>query len=157
MAWHSFFIQFIYMNTLHNVLLADDDADDRMLFRDIMNDLGLRLLLDTVSDGVELMEFLRAAKKLPDALFLDVNMPKKDGLTCLREIKADPALQSIPVVIFSNTDNTMLVEMMLKEGAAYFVRKQHGYNKMLKLINKLFSLDKQMLIQKKELHEFVIT
>jgi CheY-like chemotaxis protein len=157
MAWHSFFIQFIYMNTLHNVLLADDDADDRMLFRDIMNDLGLRLLLDTVSDGVELMEFLRTAKKLPDALFLDVNMPKKDGLTCLREIKADPALQSIPVVIFSNTDNTMLVEMMLNEGAAYFVRKQHGYNKMLKLINKLFSLDKQMLTQKKELHEFVIT
>jgi CheY-like chemotaxis protein len=144
------------MNTLQHVLLADDDADDRMLFRDVVKDLGLKLTLHTVNDGVELMEFLQAAKQLPDALFLDINMPKKDGLTCLREIKADGKLQSLPVIIFSNSENIILVEKMLNEGAAYFVRKQHGYNKMLKLINKLFALDKKSLGEKRELNEFVV-
>ncbi len=145
-----------YMNTLQNVLLADDDADDRMLFRDVVKDLGLKLSLHTVNDGVELMDFLHAAQQLPDALFLDINMPKKDGLACLREIKASPGLQTLPVIVFSNSENNILVELMRSEGAAYFVRKQHGYNKMLKLLNKLFSLDKQMLAKEKEMNEFVI-
>jgi len=144
------------MNTIQNVLLADDDADDRMLFRDIIKDLGLKLTLHTVEDGVQLMDYLNAATKLPEALFLDINMPKKDGLGCLREIKASEKLASLPVIIFSNSENHMLVELMLNEGAAYFVRKQPGYNKMLKLINKLFSLDKQLLQEKKEMNEFVI-
>jgi CheY-like chemotaxis protein len=144
------------MNTLQHVLLADDDADDRMLFRDIVKDLGLKLTLHTVNDGVELMDFLKAAKQLPDALFLDINMPKKDGLTCLREIKASEQLQSLPVIVFSNSENIILVEKMLNEGAAYFVRKQHGYNKMLKLVNKLFAFDKKSLQQKRQLTEFVV-
>jgi CheY-like chemotaxis protein len=144
------------MNTLQHVLLADDDADDRMLFRDVVKDLGLKLTLHTVNDGVELMDFLQAAKQLPDALFLDINMPKKDGLACLREIKANEKLQSLPVIVFSNSENIILVETMLNEGAAYFVRKQHGYNKMLKLINKLFALDKNLLHQKRALTEFVV-
>ncbi|AXY77619.1 response regulator [Paraflavitalea soli] len=144
------------MNTLQHVIIADDDADDRMLFRDIVKDLGLKLSLHTVNDGVELMEYLHSATQMPEALFLDINMPKKDGLTCLREIKADPALCALPVIIFSNSENMVLVEMMLNEGAAYFVRKQPGYNKMLKLLNRLFSLDKQLLVQQKGLHEFVI-
>jgi CheY-like chemotaxis protein len=144
------------MNTLRNVLLADDDADDRVLFRDVLNDLGLAVALKTVGDGVELMELLHSAKTLPDVLFLDFNMPKKDGLTCLREIKADERLSALPVVVFSNSENYVLVELMLNEGASYFVRKQHGYNKTLKMINKLFSLDKNLLAQKKEMHEFVL-
>lgn len=145
-----------FMNTLQSVLLADDDADDRSLFRDILKDLGLRPKLHTVDDGVELMTWLQNAQQLPDALFLDFNMPKKDGLSCLREIKADPNLQKLPVIIFSNSDNFALVQMMLDEGAAYFVRKQHGYNKMLKLVNKLFSLDKNSLADRKEMNDFVI-
>lgn len=144
------------MNTLHHILLADDDADDRMLFRDIVKDLGLKITLHTVNDGEELMNYLHTARQLPDVIFVDIMMPKKDGLTCLREIKASEALQSLPVIVFSNSDNNMLVELTLSEGASYFVRKQHGYNKMLKLINKLFLLDKQLLSQKKELNEFVI-
>ena len=144
------------MNTLRNVLLADDDADDRMLFRDVLNDLGMAVALKTVGDGVELMELLHASATLPDVLFLDFNMPKKDGLSCLREIKADERLSALPVVVFSNSDNPALVEMMLNEGASYFVRKQHGYNKTLKLITKLFALDKSVLAQKKEIYDFVI-
>ena len=149
--------QILSMNTLQHVIIADDDADDRMLFRDIVKDLGLKLSLQTVNDGVELMEHLHSATKLPEALFLDINMPRKDGLTCLREIKASPELRSLPVIVFSNSENMILVELMLKEGAAYFVRKQAGYNKMLKLLNKLFTLDKQLLVQEKELYEFVIS
>jgi CheY-like chemotaxis protein len=83
-------------------------------------------------------------------------MPKKDGLTCLREIKANEQLKTLPVVVFSNSENIILVEKMLEEGAAYFVRKQHGYNKMLKLLNKLFAFDKKSLQQKRPLNEFVV-
>jgi CheY-like chemotaxis protein len=93
------------------ILYADDDAEDRMLVRDAWAENRLANELHFVEDGEELMDYLRrrgqytnlAGEPLPGMILLDLNMPRKDGREALQEIKADPRLRSIPVVILTTS------------------------------------------------------
>ena len=71
-----------------HILLADDDESDRLLFTEAFAELKLKTIVHTVNDGIQLMEWLnRENKRLPHLIFLDLNMPRKNGLECLIEIK----------------------------------------------------------------------
>ena len=93
------------------ILYADDDAEDRMLVKDAWAENRLANDLHFVEDGEELMDYLRrrgnyvhlADQPLPGMILLDLNMPRKDGREALQEIKADPRLRSIPVVILTTS------------------------------------------------------
>jgi CheY-like chemotaxis protein len=93
------------------ILYADDDAEDRMLVKDAWAENRLANDLHFVEDGEELMDYLRrrgqythlANQPLPGMILLDLNMPRKDGREALQEIKADPRLRSIPVVILTTS------------------------------------------------------
>src|SRR5919198_2950421 len=93
------------------ILMADDDADDRLLTQDAMTDARVINDLHFVTDGEELMEYLyqrgryadEASAPRPGLILLDPNMPKKDGREALKEIKADPDLRRIPVVILTTS------------------------------------------------------
>jgi CheY-like chemotaxis protein len=93
------------------ILYADDDAEDRMLVKDAWAENRLANELHFVEDGEELMDYLRrrgqythlAGQPLPGMILLDLNMPRKDGREALQEIKADPRLRSIPVVILTTS------------------------------------------------------
>ena len=93
------------------ILYADDDAEDRMLVKDAWAENRLANELHFVEDGEELMDYLRrrgsythlADKPLPGMILLDLNMPRKDGREALQEIKADPRLRSIPVVVLTTS------------------------------------------------------
>lgn len=93
------------------ILYADDDAEDRMLVKEAWEEARLANDLHFVEDGEELLEYLRRKDKfaelngspLPGMILLDLNMPRKDGREALREIKADPRLRSIPVVILTTS------------------------------------------------------
>ena len=88
----------------HNILLADDDIDDCIFFKEALEDLPFSATLFTVSDGVQLMNYLSAKTDiLPDALFLDLNMPRKSGYECLSEIRSVDKLKDIPIFIFSTS------------------------------------------------------
>src|SRR5689334_8593873 len=80
----------------YNLLLAEDDPDDQLLFTDALKALSIVHSPVIVADGQVLMDYLAEAPRLPDLLFLDINMPLKDGLTALEEIKATPALAHLP-------------------------------------------------------------
>jgi CheY-like chemotaxis protein len=70
------------------IVLADDDEDDRLLFTEAFEELKIDTRVDTFKDGVELMNYLNKEDSiLPSILFLDLNMPKKSGIECLKEIK----------------------------------------------------------------------
>ena len=75
------------MNTIkHNLLLADDDTDDCIFFKEVLEELGVDTTLTVVNDGVELMRLLsKKTDSLPDVLFLDLNMPVKDGFGFLED------------------------------------------------------------------------
>ena len=112
-----------HTNPLH-VMLADDDADDRHFFDKILKALPLQTRLVTVEDGEALMTYLSEnSEKLPDVLFLDLNMPKKNGMECLAEIKLNAKLKRLPVVIYSTHMHEKDAGLLYKEGAHYYIRK----------------------------------
>jgi CheY-like chemotaxis protein len=101
------------MNDYRSVvlLIADDDEEDRMLIKDALDESRLRNDIHFVENGEELMDYLRHKGKyadkdkypLPGLILLDLNMPKKDGREVLKEMKADPNLKYLPVVILTTS------------------------------------------------------
>lgn len=93
------------------ILLADDDEDDRLLAEDALEESRLANTLKFVEDGEELMDYLHqrgewaepGAAPRPGLILLDLNMPRKDGRQALKEIKGDPELRNIPVVILTTS------------------------------------------------------
>jgi CheY-like chemotaxis protein len=93
------------------ILYADDDAEDRMLVKEAWEENRLANELHFVEDGEDLLDYLRRKGKyadlngspLPGMILLDLNMPRKDGREALQEIKADPRLRSIPVVVLTTS------------------------------------------------------
>jgi CheY-like chemotaxis protein len=125
----------------YNLLLADDDFDDCAFFKEALEDLQISATLLTINDGVELMNFLSAkSDNLPDALFLDLNMPRKSGLECLSEIKLMDMLKHLAVIIFSTSLNTEVVDLLYQKGAHYYVRKPGEYNKLKEVILEALTL-----------------
>lgn len=123
-------------NTQFNILLADDDADDCLFFKEALEELPVSTHLTTVHDGVELMCLLNKNKDvLPHVLFLDMNMPRKNGSECLSEIKIDQKLKQLPVVIFSTSFDKELVNQMYDCGANYYLRKPNDFSKLKKIIH----------------------
>jgi CheY-like chemotaxis protein len=91
------------MNPVMHMLFVDDNPGDRDLAREALEESG-KVQFYTANDGVEAMEFLHLANMpRPDVILLDLNMPRKGGLETLREVKADDALKTIPVIIFSSS------------------------------------------------------
>ncbi len=140
-----------------NLLLADDDADDCMFFQEALEELPLQTSLNTVKDGEQLMKVLTSnVGKLPDILFLDLNMPRKNGFECLLEIKAHKKLKKIPVIIYSTSLNYEVVNQLYEKGAYRYIRKPGGFSNLKKVIYealKIASLDK---VQKPSKENFVI-
>ena len=93
------------------ILMADDDADDRQLTREALEDARLINDIRFVENGEELLDYLRRQGKYappaeaphPGLILLDLNMPRKDGRTVLKEIKQDPQLRTIPVVVLTTS------------------------------------------------------
>ncbi len=111
------------------ILMADDDEDDRMLAQDALRESGARATLTFVSDGIELLARLRAAADesnaaaLPDLLLLDLNMPRLDGRAALRQIKRDPVLCKLPVVVLTTSNARVDIDSSYASGANSYITK----------------------------------
>jgi len=127
------------------ILMADDDEDDRILTQDAMKESRVLNELHFVEDGVELLAYLngeaqyadRETYPLPGLILLDLNMPKKDGREALEEIKNNPALRRIPVVILttSKAEEDMLRGYDL--GAASYITKPVTFDSLVELMKAL--------------------
>ena len=140
------------INTLINILLADDDKDDRLFFENALKEITIPTQLKTVNDGEELMDYLgKSLEHLPDILFLDLSMPRKTGYECLTEIKENIKLKSIPVVVFSTSFSSDIVyEMNLANklfeiGAQNYIRKPGDFKQLRNIIE--LSLTKLLELQ----------
>jgi len=106
-----------------NILLVDDDIDDRFFFKDVLSELPIPTHFATI-DGQELIDYLsKEIDKLPDVIFLDLNMPSKNGFECLAELKSSKELQHIPVIIYSTSFHNTVADELYKSGACYYMRK----------------------------------
>jgi CheY-like chemotaxis protein len=120
-----------------HILLADDDKDDRWFFAKALDDLPFPTALKTVENGELLItHLLETVDKLPDVLFLDLNMPKKNGAECLFAIRANESLRNIPVIIYSTSLHNDIADILYKNGAYYFIRKTE-FQELKKILMKV--------------------
>ncbi len=124
-------------NEPFHILLADDDEGDTLLFTDAFSELGLITIVNTVKDGIQLMEWLnRKNVPLPHLLFLDLNMPRKNGFDCLKEIKSNAKLKDISIAIYSTSDNEKDVEEAFSGGANVFITKPNDFSMLKQVLEK---------------------
>lgn len=124
-----------------NILLADDDADDRSFFENALKEIPIDTQLTTVNDGEELMNYLfKNSEQLPEVLFLDLSMPRKGGFECLTEMKEDLKLKEIPVVMFSTSYTQEvnyelgMIGVLYKIGVQDYIRKPGSISELKELI-----------------------
>lgn len=123
-----------------NILLADDDKDDRFFFEKALHEVTIPKVLATVNDGQELMDYLfENSEHLPDVLFLDINMPRKKGSECLTEIKGDPKLKALPIIIYSTSFSDDIANDFYKTGAHYYLQKR-DFTELAKSIEKVLAM-----------------
>ncbi len=127
------------------ILMADDDADDRMLTHDALEESHLANGLRFVADGEELMDYLLhrgnfadpAGAPRPGVILLDLNMPRKDGREALAEIKADPSLRRIPVVILTTSKAEEDVYRSYDLGANSYITKPVTFDSLVEVMRGL--------------------
>src|SRR5688572_21641475 len=126
------------------ILMADDDADDRLLAQDALAESKIPSELRFVENGEELMDYLRRRGKFsapsaprPDVILLDLNMPKKDGRDALREIKASRELRRIPVVILTTSQADVDVGQSYDLGANSFITKPVSFDALVNVMRTL--------------------
>jgi len=141
-----------------NILLADDDIDDCDFFKSALEKFPLSPNLITVNEGEQLMRQLtNEENELPHVLFLDLNMPRKNGFECLSEIKLSEKLRQIPVIIFSTSYEQGVVDLLYKNGAQYFIRKPSDFFQLKKIIQLALALIDQQNISQPTRENFVLT
>ncbi len=147
------------MNLKHlNILLADDDIDDCIFFKEALGELLLSTKLTTVYDGEQLMQLLNnETNELPHILFLDLNMPRKNGFECLSEIKKNEMLKELPVIILSTSFEKEVVNLLYKNGAQYFIRKPSDFSQFKIIIQQSLVAIVQDTISQPTREKFVIT
>lgn len=130
-----------------NILLVEDDPEDSYLIGEAFDESRVPHQLVTVTDGDELLDFLKHRNKfanqegwtLPDIIVLDLNMPRKDGRESLQEIKADPALKRIPVVVFTNSRDEEDIIRCYDLGIAGYITKPVSFMGLLSAIQSFCS------------------
>lgn len=141
-----------------SILLADDDFTDCLLFKDALEELPVTTILTIVHNGEQVTEVLtKKGNKLPDVLFLDINMPRKNGFATLGEIKRNKRLEKLPVIIFSTCSGIEAVKRVYSDAAHYYIIKPADFKQLKRVIYEALSLitqkDKSMPLKE----DFIIT
>jgi len=131
-----------------NILVAEDDPDDRLLVTQALGETGFAGNLHFVNDGIELMEYLHCSKcresavanPRPDLLLLDLYMPGKNGFDALQEIKMDPDLNGIKIVAMTGSEMPTDEEICRKLGAECLMPKPASYKSWVEMMGKVQGL-----------------
>lgn len=122
------------MNNEVKILLADDDAEDRLIMADTFSELNLRHTVYFVENGESILTYLEKLDpdmQLPSLIILDLNMPRMNGTQTLKSLKNHDRYKNIPVIIFSTSVNTIEMVECMKTGAASYVVKPVTYKECI--------------------------
>lgn len=127
-----------------NIMLADDDEDDRNFFNDAINELKINNNLTVFKNGRELMDYLeRPDTVLPHILFLDLNMPSKNGNECLAEIRQNPKFKDMSIAIYSTSSSEKDIEETFVGGANIYIKKPNDFANLKKVLREVVNINWQ--------------
>lgn len=143
------------METSYHIFYTDDDRDDQDMFKSVLEDINRNTHLHLHSSGDEVLTALKNPPPTPKVVFLDLNMPDKDGFEVLREIRADKQISDTPVVIFSTSNDDVSVNKAWSLHANMYVVKPVSYEQMSESIGQLLNIDWKTFTVSRE--DFVYT
>lgn len=123
------------------IFYTDDDPDDQSLFKEVVSEIEDDYDVYTQNHGEELMEMLKNPPPQPHIIFLDLNMPFKNGYEVLKEMRHSPDYRNTPVIIFSTSDDKNAIEMSKQLGADLFISKPASYTKLKETMRNVLSMD----------------
>jgi CheY-like chemotaxis protein len=126
------------------IALADDDEDDRLFFEDAFEELKINTVVKTLCDGEELMNYLFQPETIvPNILFLDLNMPKKNGYECLLEIKKTKKFDDMAIAIYSTSSSEEDIENTFVQGANIYIKKPSDFSVLKKILSQVVTINWQ--------------
>jgi CheY-like chemotaxis protein len=125
------------MGRNHLLFLVDDDVDDHEIFKSALAQVDGGIVLLIAGNGQDALKMLSAQDKLPDYIFLDLNMPRMGGIQFLSEIKKSDTLCKIPVIVYSTSNHPGDREKALNAGAERFFTKPARYTELCELLQSL--------------------
>jgi len=144
--------------TQFNLLLADNDLDDCTFFKEVLEELPFNTKLTTVNNGEQLMQLLTTqTEPLPHVLYMDYNMPRKNGYECLKEMKRDIKLKQVCVIILSTYIDNHKLNQLYEDGANYYIQKPAEFSNLKKVILKSLQLIASGNIRQSAKENFVIS
>jgi CheY-like chemotaxis protein len=129
------------MSKISSIFLIDDDCDDREIFEAVLSEVDKSISLETACDGVDAMEKLNAGKvDNVDLIFLDINMPRMDGVEFLEKMKKNVHYKNIPVIIYSTTNQDSFIQKTLGLGAVSYMTKATSFEALSDSLKKILEL-----------------
>lgn len=141
-----------------HIMLADDDEDDRLFFKEAFEEVKIKYDITTFNDGEQLMEYLsQPGNPLPDIVFLDLNMPRKSGMECLREIRGSERLKKISVAIYSTSSSEQDIEDTFVAGANVYIKKPNDFNMLKKVLSDVVHINWQYIVDGLNKDSFILS
>jgi CheY-like chemotaxis protein len=131
------------LSKTYHLVLADDDDDDILFFREALMDLPIRSELKCLKDGEQLLTYLSSldSNQMPDLIFLDINMPCKNGIHCVCEIREDEKYQTVPIIMFTESGNQKFILETRKCGANKYLKKPQTFNGLVDILTNILSVE----------------
>lgn len=137
-----------------NVLIAEDDDDDYVIFSLAIADTSIAVVLSRAEDGIALMNLL--SERVPDILFLDLLMPGKDGRQCLREIRSNKNFDHLPIIVYSSLSDLETVEYCYREGSNLYAVKPASMEDLRVTLQRILTIDWKKTMYYPPRSEFVL-
>lgn len=131
---------------LYNIYYIDDDADDQEMFKNAVSAISDHVELTIRENGFELLTALNSTHSYPNVIFLDLNMPVKNGYEVLKEIRASEKIKNLPVIIFTTADHADAIEVARKLGASLYISKPSTFSSLKNIVKYVLSINWETFI-----------
>ncbi len=128
-------------NSIYNIFYTDDDTDDQEVFKEVVSEINEGIYIFTQNNGAELMDILNSPPPSPRLIFLDLNMPVKNGYEVLKEVRQSERLCALPIVIFSTSNDSSSIAETRRLGATLYVPKPSSYNDLKTMLRSILTID----------------
>lgn len=137
------------------VMIAEDDDDDFMLFSVAIEEISYKVLITRAVDGNLLLKLLE--EDIPDILFLDLHMPCKDGKQCLKVIRASHRYDSLPIIIYSSLSDLSSIEYCFREGSNLYIVKPANFDELKTALERILTINWSKTLYYPQRENYVVT